>query len=371
MSSFAHENCDVAEGSSSAPASTAMTLWQKFANWQNEMEECRRNARNVRQQQEQCMAQIENLRAIGKEEQMKIEQFRQMHGTTQSSEAESSLGMLQDLQRRLGDADKEYRIAATSLQKIQQQSVAQTDQRHETMQQILSQSHQFRWDCQQLQQQLQTTLPAEEYLSTVNGFQDNWDAFKDVSSTAHSLRAALRAILAAQSEFFDVTAEDPWISKTLKDLEFFTTPESLEPEKEVDENDPSTWTFIHGNDADFHQVMAAYTRERKVLDATTQELQALQNKQEVLQSKAHDRNQRVSQLQEQLHRLHGDCSGMDAEINRYKHLISEDETLAHTYRESKCRPGLVLISLRTDSDLFLFAYLPKKSTNEIDVDQAT
>jgi chromosome segregation ATPase len=349
MPTFTHENEDggVAERSHSAAASTttAMTLWHKFANWQNEMEECRSKVRNVRQQQEQCMAQIANLQAIRKMETMQMEQLQQMHEASDSLGQEPSLGLLQDLQRQLDEADKEYRIAAASLKNLQQQSVAQTEQRHETMQQVLNQSRQFRWDCQQLQQQLQATVPEEEFLCSVNGFRDNFDVSKDISSTANSLRAALYAILTSKSGLSDVGSEDPWITKTLQNLRSFTA-EYVEPE-DVDENDPSTWTFIRENDVDFHSVIAEYKRERKALDMTTQELQTLQKKQEVIQSKAHDRNQRVVQLQEQLDRLQGDCSRMEAEINRYQQLILDDEKLAHTYRESKSSPELVLISLGT------------------------
>lgn len=335
MPNFTRENedCGVTEGGNSVLASTttAMTLWQKFANWQNEMEECRSKIRNVRQQQEQCMAQIANLQAIREVESQQIEQLQRMHGTSEASAEEPSLGMLRDLQRQLDEAEKEYRIAAASLQNLQQQRVVQTDQRHETMQQVLNQSRQFRWECQQVQQQLQATVPAQEFLSSVNGFRDNFDASIDISPTAHSLRATLYAILASKSGLSDVGSEDPWITKTLQDLKFSTS-ESVEIE-EVDENDPATWTFIHENDVDFHRVIAEYKRERKALDATAEELQALEGKQEVIQSKAHDRKQRVFQLREQLERLQGDCSRMDSEINRYKQLILDDETLAHTYRE--------------------------------------
>jgi chromosome segregation ATPase len=362
------EACSGAAGNAASTSTTAaMSLWHKFANWQNETEQCRTEVRNVRQQQEFCLAEINELRRIRDDEQKIIEQFKQQEdkcisqklhrqemlrlstctdsistSISESLSSEPTLGLLRELQQQLDVEENTYRNSTAALQKIKQKEYIQTSIYSESLRQTIEESHAFRRECDEIQIQLRATAATAGVVpSTSDVSITDWEASIRSSSMLHTLRAALHAMELCNLKRTEIVVGlgDEWKSEMLNDLEnlhrnSIECKKLVQPGERVDENDPSTWTCIATNDLELYNTLVEYKQQREACEIAKAEFQVLQQKYDSLNHRARDRNQQTMQLQAQLDRLCNDCSNINSEILQYRQLTIDDAALAHTYQSS-------------------------------------
>jgi chromosome segregation ATPase len=353
---------------------SAMSLWHKFATWQNEMDQCRTMVRDIRQEQDQIRRNIEVLHHIRKAEQLKIQEMEPSESPC-SDVAESSVSdeQLHTLRLQLDEAEGQYKSALASFQLAQQNDHAQTVIRNDIIQETIDQSRAFHQLCQQVQCQLRTT--ATTMSSDVVHATSNKEALIETSCKVHTLRAALYAANASiidNSNGTDGTKNDSWILKTIQDLQDCKIPDTdtmawNDLADSNDENDPTTWNVSKEKDDEMYRAVERYNvMVQKHHNAMTEQKEA-QIQYDTFRRKMQDRELRKVQLQAQLQRIQSDCEAIESEIDHCQSLTVEDEALAQMYRTSTLKlclftPLFVSSQLDPQSNAtFLFSSLRKSS----------
>lgn len=328
---------DVVNATSS---NTAISLWHKFATWQNEMDHCRMLVRNICDEQDQIRTQMKELLLIRVEEERKIKEMEQADAcTTVSSDSSDkpSLERLRELQRKLDHAEDEYRTASVSLEATKQNVRNQTNSRNEMIREFIGASGDFHLKCRRAQYDLlETTIAATQNAEQImSGPQDKLVT----SCQGHTLRAVLCAMVAQTTDGDSIGDEERmWIMKTIEDLQncyALHTATLIDFDESSDDNDPLNWKVDQEKDFELHRTVQRYTQQRHKCDMAQKEMEQLQTKYDAFLSKQLDRDQRKLNLQSQLQRIQNDCAMIESEIDQCQQLISEDEALAQTYQSSK------------------------------------
>jgi chromosome segregation ATPase len=324
---------------------TAISLWHKFATWQNEMDQCRKMVRTICDEQDKIRTQMKDLLAIREEERRKIKAMEQEDSSTNALSDKPSLELLRALQCKLDDVEEHYRTAAASLEATKQNDQNQTSIRQEILRDFINASRGFHLKCQHVQYDLMESAIAV----TQNAEHIVADSNETVGMLCrvHTLHAALCAKPVEDTSNSNTMygVDESWISKTIEDLQSCSSLHKatmIDYQESSDENDPSTWKVCKAKDFELHRAVELYTQQRKKYDIAAKELEQLQSKYDTLHAKGLDRDRRMMKLQTQLQRIQNDCTTIESEIDQCTQLTLEDEALAHTYRCSKCACVLFL-----------------------------
>ena len=320
---------------------TAISLWHKFATWQNEMDQCRTMVRTICDEQDKIRTQMKDLHEVREEERQKIKEMEQSGSsanTVSISSEISSLELLHALQRKLDVVEEDYRTASASLEVMKQNDQNQTCIRQEILREFINASRDFHIKCQRIQYDLMETAIAV----TQNAEHVVADSNETVGTLCrvHSLHAALCAKPITEDTSNGNTnygVDELWKSKTIEDLQNCSALHKtmmIDYQESSDETDPSTWKVSKEKDFELHRAIELYTQQREKYEFAEKEMEELQSKYDALHGKGLDRDRRMMKLQTQLQRIQNDCTSIEAEIDQCNQLTMEDKALAHTYRSS-------------------------------------
>ena len=317
---------------------TAMSLWHKFATWQQEMDQCRTLVRTVVDEQEQIRTQLKDLLRIREEEERKIEAMEAVTEVSRNTSHVSELPSLdryRELQCKLDTAETQYRTAKASFETCQQNVQHQKHIRHDILREFIKGNSKFHWQCRRAQYDLAAataaaTRPTECIASSSL-------VAEGTSGRVQTLHAVLCAKAVEPSSCHGTSMDDHWMAKTIKELQNNIALEKstwIDADECLDENDPTVWKVSREKDLELNRSVELYQQQLEKYTRVEQETEQLQTKRDMLHTKGLDRDRRMKTLQTQLQRLQNDCTNMESEIDQCQELTLEDESLAHTYRSS-------------------------------------
>jgi hypothetical protein len=320
---------------------TAISLWHKFATWQNDMDQCRTLVKNVCYEQDQIRAQINDLLRIREEELRRIKEMEEADSCANTSNSSEipSLDRLRELQRQLDVVEEQYRAASASCETNKQRVQNTKNCRQDILRAFINANSLFHLNCRSAQYALN-----EATVAATQPTQCSESCSLDQIGTLcrlHTLHAVLCAKAAENFKCVDHSkdsGDDKWTSKTNKELQnniaLYETKLIDLGESVDDENDPSTWKVSKEKDFELYRSLELYEQQLEKYAIVEKETEQLQSTYDALQNKSLDRDRRMMKLQTQLQRIQGDCTMIESEIDQCKQMISEDEALAHTYRSS-------------------------------------
>ena len=323
----------------SSSNNTAISLWHKFATWQNEMDQCRMLVRTICDEQDQIRTQMKDLLHVRQEERRKIKDMEEINSCVNESSDSSeipSLERLRELQRKLDDVEEQHRSANASYEITKQKEQHQKRSQQDIIQEFLEASRSFHLKCRRAQYDLTVTTvaatpPTEPFVS------DPYDTV-GTSCRAHTLHAALCAKGAEKHTGAGNVEDDNWMSKTIESLQNSNMLQSTilqDFDESTDESDPSTWKINKEKDFELYRSVELYKQQLEKFTFVEKETEQLQSKYDALHTKGLDRDRRTMKLQTQLQRIQNDCTLLESEIDQCMEMISEDEALATTYRSSE------------------------------------
>jgi hypothetical protein len=310
--------------------------------WQSDMDKCRSTIQNIRQEQDRCREQIEELIHTRAEEQRKVHEIEppelRCNISQDSSLSAKLLEKLRELQRKLYEVQDNYGLSITSLQNTKLEYETQIYLRNESIREAIEQSRIFHQKCQQIQFQLRDTAIEMNHM-TLSSMSSDLSNSIETSSKAHSLRAALSTALIRMTIDKNNcdSIDDTWISKSLQDLQkcnFFDSTEMVGVDSDHNESDPMQWKVCQNKDLELYNAIAEYKQQYEQYILMLNEMQQVQSNFDMQCQKSVDRQQRKEQLQEQLLRIQSDCTQIETEIHECQQLTIEDQELACTYRAS-------------------------------------